>query len=103
MAASSRGVLRTGGVLASYRAGHVLHRLRARFRGRGRAQVASIVDGEARTDAPGGRLTSTNPARLDDVVAEVALGDAATFVDAARAARAAQKEWARCPRPRAGG
>ena len=25
--------------------------------------VASIVGGEARTDAPGGRLTSTNPAR----------------------------------------
>src|ERR1700712_4327798 len=64
--------------------------------------VASIVGGEVRTDAPGGRLTSTNPARLDDVVAEILLGDAATFVDAARAARAAQKEWAKVPAPARG-
>src|SRR3954454_18535738 len=64
--------------------------------------VASIVDGSVRSDAPGGRLTSTNPARLDDVVAEVLLGDASTFVDAARAARAAQKEWASVPAPARG-
>src|SRR3954466_12395126 len=64
--------------------------------------VASIVGGETRRDAPGGRLTSTNPAQLDDVVAEVLLGDAATFVDAARAARAAQKEWAKVPAPARG-
>jgi aldehyde dehydrogenase (NAD+) len=64
--------------------------------------VASIVDGEARQDAPGGRLTSTNPARLDDTVAEVLLGDASTFVDAARAARAAQKAWAAVPAPARG-
>src|SRR3954466_14578824 len=61
--------------------------------------VASIVGGETRRDAPGGRLTSTNPARLDDVVAEALLGDASTFVDAARAAREAQKAWARVPPP----
>jgi acyl-CoA reductase-like NAD-dependent aldehyde dehydrogenase len=64
--------------------------------------VASLVDGAARTDAPGGRLTSTNPARTADVVAEVLLGDAGTFVDAARVARAAQKEWARVPAPARG-
>src|SRR6478735_7267374 len=64
--------------------------------------IASIVGGEARTDAPGGKLTSTNPARLDDVVAEVLLGDAGTFVDACRAARAAQKEWASVPAPARG-
>src|ERR1700712_4152449 len=64
--------------------------------------VASIVGGETRTDAPGGKLTSTNPARLDDVVAEVLLGDASTFVDACRAARAAQKEWAAVPAPARG-
>src|SRR6478609_1968401 len=64
--------------------------------------VASIVGGSARTDAPGGKLTSTNPARLDDVVAEVLLGDAGTFVDACRAARAAQKEWASVPAPARG-
>src|SRR5512134_3995846 len=64
--------------------------------------VASIVGGEARSDAPGGRLTSTNPARTDDVVADVLLGDASTFVDAARAARAAQKAWASVPAPARG-
>src|SRR3954464_3928219 len=61
--------------------------------------IASVIGGEARTDAPGGRLQSTNPARTDEVVAEVLLGDASTVVDAARAARAAQKEWARVPAP----
>ena len=55
-----------------------------------------------RTDAPGGRLTSTNPANTSEVVAEVLLGDAATFVDAARAARAAQKAWAAVPAPARG-
>src|SRR3954462_13596201 len=64
--------------------------------------IASVIDGEARTDAPGGRLTSTNPARTDEVVAEVALADAATFADAPRAARAAQKEWAKVPAPARG-
>src|SRR6185295_4866352 len=44
----------------------------------------------------------TNPARTDEVVAEVLLGDASTFVDAARAARDAQKEWAAVPAPARG-
>ena len=61
--------------------------------------IASIVDGRQRDDAPGGRLTSTNPARTDEVVAEVLLGDAQTFEDACRAARAAQPEWAAVPAP----
>jgi alpha-ketoglutaric semialdehyde dehydrogenase len=61
--------------------------------------VASRVGGTPRTDSPGGRLTSTNPAHTDEVVAEVLLGDASTFVDAARAARAAQTGWARVPAP----
>ena len=61
--------------------------------------VASIIAGRAREDAPGGRETSVNPAHLDDVVAEVLLGDASTFVDACRAARAAQREWAAVPAP----
>src|SRR3954470_6479830 len=65
-------------------------------------QVASIVDGQVRDDAPGGRLRSTNPPNLDDVVAEIALGDAATFVDAARAGRAAQLEWRKVPAPARG-
>ena len=61
--------------------------------------IASIVDGRPREDAPGGRLTSTNPARTDEVVAEVLLGDAQTFEDACRAARTAQREWASVPAP----
>ena len=61
--------------------------------------VASILDGAARTDAPGGRLTSANPAAADDVVAELLLGDAGTFEDACRVARAAQREWAAVPAP----
>src|SRR5690349_21670797 len=64
--------------------------------------IASVIGGEARTDAPGGHLTSTNPARLDEVVAEVSLADAQTFVDACAAARAAQKEWAKVPAPARG-
>src|ERR687885_645837 len=63
------------------------------------ATIASLVAGEARTDAPGGRLTSTNPARTSEVVAEVLLGDAATFVGACRAARAAQAAWRAVPAP----
>src|ERR1700754_3420300 len=64
--------------------------------------VASIVGGPARTDAPGGRLTSTNPANTSETVAEVLLGDASTFLDACRAARAAQREWAKVPAPARG-
>src|SRR4051794_23967584 len=73
-----------------------------RSAGAGAPTIASIVGGEARGDAPGGRLTSTNPARTDEVVAEVLLGDASMFVDAARAARAAQREWAKVPAPARG-
>ncbi len=61
--------------------------------------VASIIGGVARADAPGGRLTSTNPARLDDVVAEALLADPATFVAACRAAKDAQAGWAATPAP----
>jgi acyl-CoA reductase-like NAD-dependent aldehyde dehydrogenase len=66
------------------------------------ATIASIIGGEARSDAPGGRLTSTNPARTSEVVAEVLLGDAGTFVDACRAAREAQTAWAAVPAPARG-
>jgi acyl-CoA reductase-like NAD-dependent aldehyde dehydrogenase len=61
--------------------------------------AASVIDGRALTDAPGGRLNSTDPAHTDEVVAELLLGDAGTFVDACRAARAAQRDWARVPAP----
>jgi aldehyde dehydrogenase (NAD+) len=62
-------------------------------------RVASIVGGRVESDAPGGRALSTNPARLDDTVVEVLLGDAGTFVSACRAAREAQPGWADVPAP----
>jgi aldehyde dehydrogenase (NAD+) len=62
--------------------------------------VTSIIGGQPAGNSPGGRrLRSTNPARLDDVVADVALGDAALLVSAARAAREAQQAWADVPAP----
>ncbi len=61
--------------------------------------VSSLIDGQPRDDAPGGTLTIPNPAHLDEVVAEAKLGDATTFVEAARAAREAQPAWARVPAP----
>jgi alpha-ketoglutaric semialdehyde dehydrogenase len=59
--------------------------------------ISSIVAGRIGTE--GRRVESRNPARLDDVVAEVLLGDAGTFVEACRAARAAQADWERVPAP----
>src|SRR3954468_13456340 len=64
--------------------------------------VSSWVGGSRLTDAPGGTLQSVNPANTDEVVAEVQLGDAATFVDACRAARGAQEAWAHTPAPQRG-
>jgi acyl-CoA reductase-like NAD-dependent aldehyde dehydrogenase len=64
--------------------------------------AASIIAGQERTDAPGGRLESTNPAKLSDVVAEVLLTDAQGFEDACRAAREAQRAWAAVPAPARG-
>jgi acyl-CoA reductase-like NAD-dependent aldehyde dehydrogenase len=61
--------------------------------------VASIIGGQAPDGAPGGRMTSTNPALTSQTVAEVSLGDAGTFVEACRAAREAQREWASVPAP----
>jgi alpha-ketoglutaric semialdehyde dehydrogenase len=61
--------------------------------------VASIVGGRTLEDAPGSRMNSINPARTSETVAEVLLGDAATFVEACRAAREAQREWAAVPAP----
>jgi acyl-CoA reductase-like NAD-dependent aldehyde dehydrogenase len=61
--------------------------------------LGSLIGGKRLSDAPGGTMQSTNPARLEDVVAEVRLGDAGTFVEACRAAREAQQEWAAVPAP----
>src|SRR3712207_1406793 len=61
--------------------------------------VASVIGGRLLDVAPGGRMESVNPARKSETVAEVLLGDAGTFVDACRAARGAQEEWAAVPAP----
>ncbi len=61
--------------------------------------VTSILAGVPAADAPGGDLASTNPARTTDVVASVRLGDAGTFLAAARAAKAAHPAWADVPAP----
>jgi alpha-ketoglutaric semialdehyde dehydrogenase len=61
--------------------------------------VTSIVNGAPTDRATGGTLTISNPADLREVVADVSLGDAATFVEACRAARVAQLGWAAVPAP----
>ena len=60
--------------------------------------VSSVIAGSSIAGA-GEVFRSTNPARLDDVVADVSLGDAGTFEAAARAARDAQRAWADVPAP----
>ena len=61
--------------------------------------IASIIAGRARDDAPGGTSDIANPARLDQTVCRVLLGDAGTFVEAGRAARGARRMWAGVPAP----
>src|SRR3954466_2608255 len=64
--------------------------------------VSSWIGGAAPPGAARGTLYSLNPANTDEVVAEIQLGDAGTFVDACRAARAAQDDWAHTPAPMRG-
>lgn len=61
--------------------------------------ISSIIGGGPANGAPGGELRSMNPANTSDVIAEVSLGDAGTFVEACRAAREAQAEWTNVPAP----
>jgi alpha-ketoglutaric semialdehyde dehydrogenase len=61
--------------------------------------VASLIGGRQVSGAPGGALSIPNPARLDEVVTEASLGDAATFAEACRVAREAQRRWAATPAP----
>ncbi|HKE98638.1 MAG TPA: aldehyde dehydrogenase family protein [Actinomycetes bacterium] len=63
------------------------------------ATIRSIVRGQPLPAEGGQRLVAVNPARTGDVVAEVQLGDAAAFLAACRAARAAQPAWAATPAP----
>jgi aldehyde dehydrogenase (NAD+) len=61
--------------------------------------LSSVIAGKAVTGSPGGTIEDRNPARLDDVIAQVGLGDAATFAAACAAAREAQRGWADVPAP----
>ena len=60
--------------------------------------MSSLIAGKA-VQGGGEPVTIHNPARLDEVVAETTLVDAATFVSACRAARDAQPGWAGVPAP----
>ena len=60
--------------------------------------LTSSIGGSAVTGAAG-TASSTNPARLSDVVAEVTLASPAQVVEAFRAARVAQPAWAATPAP----
>jgi aldehyde dehydrogenase (NAD+) len=60
---------------------------------------SSIINGKPVGGAPASTISSTNPANLSEVVAEVALADAATFGEACQAAHDAQPGWARVPAP----
>lgn len=62
-------------------------------------RVSSLIGSRPVDGPPGRTATARNPARLDEVVAEVSLGDAGTFVEACRAARAAQPAWSGVPAP----
>src|SRR5690349_4884459 len=68
----------------------------------GTRTVTSWIGGAAADGAPGGTLQSVNPANTGEVVAEIQLGDASTFLYACRAARAAQEAWAHTPAPQRG-
>ena len=60
--------------------------------------VASLIAGKP-VDASAATLTVPNPADLGVVVAEAALADADTFLEACRVAKDAQRGWAATPAP----
>src|SRR5688500_7913513 len=64
-----------------------------------RRTVTSLLDGRPVEGAPGGTLTIPNPARLEETVADARLGDAGTFLESCRRAKAAQPAWAGVPAP----
>src|SRR6266496_5858339 len=61
--------------------------------------IVSIVGGRPAEGTPAGTLSSPNPSRLADIVAEVTLADAATFGGACATAKRAQPAWADIPAP----
>ena len=61
--------------------------------------LVSIIDGRPAGGSPAGTVSSPNPSRLTDLVAEVELADASTFATACTAAKRAQQSWAGIPAP----
>jgi alpha-ketoglutaric semialdehyde dehydrogenase len=61
--------------------------------------IGSIIGGRPAAGSPASTVSSPNPSRLTDLVAEVQLGDAATFAAACAAAKRAQQSWAEIPAP----
>ena len=61
--------------------------------------LVSVIGGRPADGTPAGTISSPNPSRLADVVAEVALADAVTFAAACAAAKQAQPSWADVPAP----
>jgi acyl-CoA reductase-like NAD-dependent aldehyde dehydrogenase len=61
--------------------------------------LVSVIGGRPAEAAPAATISSPNPSRTSDVVAEVALADAATFAAACAAAKRAQPSWAYVPAP----
>src|SRR5580693_8057335 len=61
--------------------------------------IGSIIGGRPAGGTPAGTVSSPNPSRLADVVAEVQLADAATFAAACAEAKRAQPSWAATPAP----
>jgi alpha-ketoglutaric semialdehyde dehydrogenase len=64
-------------------------------------EVSSIVAGR-RVPGEATAVESTNPSHTADTVARVSLAGPQTLVDAARAAREAQRAWAQTPAPQRG-
>ena len=62
-------------------------------------RCVSIVAGTPAQDDVIATVSSTNPAHLDDVVAEVSLSSSRTFLEACRSAKEAQSGWAGVPAP----
>jgi acyl-CoA reductase-like NAD-dependent aldehyde dehydrogenase len=66
----------------------------------GEARVLGhLINGYRITDVPGRVVASINPARASDILATVALATPETFLQASKAARAAQRGWAAVPAP----
>src|SRR5436309_15375286 len=61
--------------------------------------VRSLLNGQPDPVTPGGVRTIANPARLNEIVSEAHLGDAETFLQACRGAKAAQPAWSSVPAP----